>query len=82
MAIEKEDNCYLEGVTTVTPKTILTFAWHIAKGMAYLTDMKVGLKRISAGEEKQKFAHKKLNSLLKCLCFSWFTETSQHGMFS
>lgn len=33
----------VNSVQAVTPKDILTFAWQIAKGMNYLTDMKVSL---------------------------------------
>lgn len=41
--IGKESNLYLDNLTPLTSTHILTFAWQIAKGMAYLTEMKVRL---------------------------------------
>jgi len=38
-----DDDGYMENAPTVTPTDILNFAWQIAKGMAYLTEMKVGI---------------------------------------
>jgi proto-oncogene tyrosine-protein kinase Ret len=39
--MEDNESNYVENIEPITAKDVLTFAWQIAKGMAYLTDMKV-----------------------------------------
>lgn len=40
---KETETSYMQSITRISPKDIITFAWQIAKGMAYLTDMKVRL---------------------------------------
>lgn len=49
---ESKTSCML----SITPKDILTFAWQIAKGMAYLTDVKVTTPRNSYKKPKGEIA--------------------------
>lgn len=65
-AVDEAEIHYDEpNISQVTPKEILSFAWQICKGMAYLSEIKVILFICLF--------------LIILIFFSWFIEISQQG---